>query len=280
MSLSDIASKSSDPGIDLEMNKNTSRAFTAGMRVNSASATSVGSPSMQASNGGMLLSRINTLSVLPDTTPHSMAHSIGASPMSLPVVSPFDLNTAGVNSITSLAPFAPLAPPAPPEPTHIALPSHSRNQSYGVGILSGNGMKPKVQVRDKRAITSASVVSDMYVIAGMMTPSGNDDGNPMILPIMPTELNVNTGEDIDDGEDYDDMYDDPDMTDENLLSENEDGSGEDNEFDDEIYHKGGITRTGGADDIDTDDGGNTDDGGDIDDGRVQLFKQGHETAGN
>ena len=81
----------------------------------------------------------------------------------------------------------------------------------------------------------------------------------MTIPPLPSELNVNTGEDID-GEDYDDMYDDPnDMTDENMYSENDDGSGEDNDFN-EIYQDKGMTRTAG-DDIETDDGGDTDDGG-------------------
>ena len=240
-------SKSSE-GEDIEMNNNTSVAFNETMRVNSTSATSVGSP-IQPSNAGMLLSRINTMSVLPDSTPYSMANSIGTSPVSLPMSSPFDLNH-------------------PLGPSHVAIPSHSRNQSYGGGVLqsSGSGMKPKTQARGKRAVTSASIISDMNVIAGMVTPMGVSTpmgiSTPIGIPPLPSELNVNTGEDFD-GENYDDMYEDPnDVTDENMYSENDDGSGEEeNEFN-EIYHQGGITRTGGGDDdIETDDGGDTDDGG-------------------
>ena len=282
ISLSRMQSGSSEGGdIDIdniEMN-NTTLPFKEAERVNSASTASPSVPT------GVYMGGVNRNSILPDATPLSMANSIG-SPMSNGYSSPFELGGSGNNNN--------LLGPLPPGPVHVALSSHSRNQSYGAGVLQmGNPMNPKAQARGKRAVTSASVASDMNVIAGMVTPGGDiaditPNGDPnagqvrISMPPLPSELDINTGEDAD-GEDYDDMYDPAEPEDIYMQTDNDKQSQNEQELD-ELYDRGADTRTAGA--ALTDDGGHTDDGhaddlaDDLaDDGGLYDKHRRHKTAG-
>ena len=211
---------------------NHSVPFDMNMRVASVSATSVGSPShnghnpiASSSQHGILASRMNSQSVLPDQTPASMA----VTPMGMqPMASPFEL-AALSNGVGT---------PVGARPTTIP-----RVQSVGMPLFnqqSSGGSQHQARYNN-RAQTNAS---DMGVVRQMMTPSGSYNGIDPNTPVgghythdtelnmlpLPTEINtgdMNTGEDNGFGEDLEDMYHDED------------------EQDDGMYGKQGMTAGGG-----------------------------------